>query len=125
MIKNVQKRSYFPGFYLLLTLFLLATCVSLSFAAEEYPNRPINMIVPYAPASGTDLGSKIMAAKMAEFLGQPLISVYKPGGGGSLGASLRPKQNQMDIRLWLEVLPLMWFPLLLKNLITNWKILFL
>jgi tripartite-type tricarboxylate transporter receptor subunit TctC len=91
MIKNVQKRSCFPRFYLLLTFFLLATCVSLSFASEKYPNRPINMIVPYAPASGTDLGSKIIAGKIAEFLGQPLISVYKPGGGGSLGASLAAK----------------------------------
>ena len=56
-------------------------------AAEKYPSRPINMIVPYAPASGADLGSKVMAERMAEFLGQPLISIYKPGGGGSLGAA--------------------------------------
>ncbi|HSR10589.1 MAG TPA: tripartite tricarboxylate transporter substrate binding protein [Thermodesulfobacteriota bacterium] len=56
-------------------------------AAEKYPNRPVNMIVSYAPASATDLGSKVMADKISEFLGQPLISVYKPGGGGSLGAA--------------------------------------
>lgn len=56
-------------------------------AERPYPNKPINMVVPYAPASAIDMGSKIMADRMAEFLGQPLISVYKPGGGGSLGAS--------------------------------------
>lgn len=60
-------------------------------AEKPYPNRPINMIVSYAPASGTDLGSKIMADKIAEFLGQPLVSVYKPGGGGSLGAAFVAK----------------------------------
>jgi tripartite-type tricarboxylate transporter receptor subunit TctC len=51
------------------------------------------MIVPYAPASGADLGSKVMSDKMGEFLGQPLISVYKPGGGGSLGAAFVAKAN--------------------------------
>jgi tripartite-type tricarboxylate transporter receptor subunit TctC len=49
------------------------------------------MIVPYAPASGADLGSKIMADKITEFLGQPIVSVYKPGGGGSLGAAFVAK----------------------------------
>ncbi len=56
-------------------------------SAEGYPNKPINMVVPYGPASAIDMGSKILADRMAEFLGQPLVSVYKPGGGGSLGAA--------------------------------------
>lgn len=60
-------------------------------AAEKYPSRPINLIVPYAPGGAADLGSKIVADKMAEFLGQPIISQYKPGGGGSLGAALVAK----------------------------------
>ena len=37
--------------------------------AEKYPSRPINLIVPYAPGGAADLGSKIVADKMAEFLG--------------------------------------------------------
>ena len=49
------------------------------------------MIISYAPASATDLGSKVMAERISEFLGQPLISVYKPGGGGSLGAAYAAK----------------------------------
>lgn len=59
--------------------------------AEKYPNRPINMVVPYAPGGAADLGSKMVAEKIAEFLGQPFISVYKPGGGGSLGAAFVAK----------------------------------
>lgn len=74
---------------LAIPLFLMNT--SPSWAMEKYPSRPINMIVPYAPASGADLGSKVMAERMAEFLGQPMISVYKPGGGGSLGAAFAAK----------------------------------
>jgi tripartite-type tricarboxylate transporter receptor subunit TctC len=71
-------------------IFLTSVCSS-GLAAEKYPDKPINMIVPYAPASGADLGSKIMADRMGEFLGQPMVSVYKPGGGGSLGAAFVAK----------------------------------
>ena len=71
-------------------IFLTWIC-SPALAAEKYPSKPINMIVPYAPASGADLGSKIMADRMAEFLGQTMVSVYKPGGGGSLGAAFVAK----------------------------------
>ena len=59
--------------------------------AEKYPDRPINLIVPYAPGGAADLGSKVLAEKMAEFLGQPIMSQYKPGGGGSLGAAFVAK----------------------------------
>ncbi len=59
--------------------------------AEKYPVRPINLIVPYAPGGAADLASKLVADKMAEFLGQPIISQYKPGGGGSLGAGFVAK----------------------------------
>lgn len=75
-----------------LAFFPVGLYSSPSWAAEKpYPNRPINMIVSYAPASGTDLGSKIMADRISEFLGQSLVSVYKPGGGGSLGAAFAAK----------------------------------
>ncbi len=59
--------------------------------AEKYPSRPINLIVPYAPGGASDLASKVVADKVAEFLGQPIVSQYKPGGGGSLGAALVAK----------------------------------
>lgn len=59
--------------------------------ADKYPDRPVSMIVPYAPGGAADLGSKVLAEKMAEFLGQPIMSQYKPGGGGSLGAAFVAK----------------------------------
>ena len=85
------KKALKIGFLSFLAAVLLAATSSPGFTAEKYPNKPINMIVPYAPASGADLGSKIMADRMAEFLGQPMVSVYKPGGGGSLGAAFVAK----------------------------------
>jgi tripartite-type tricarboxylate transporter receptor subunit TctC len=74
------------------TFFIMHVCVSMTLAADKsYPTRPVNMIIPFAPGGGTDLGGKIVAVKIAEFLGQPLISNNKPGGGGSLAYSFVSK----------------------------------
>lgn len=59
--------------------------------AAEYPERPVNMIVPYGPGGAADLGSRVIAEKMEEFLGQRMVSIYKPGGAGSLGAAFVAK----------------------------------
>jgi tripartite-type tricarboxylate transporter receptor subunit TctC len=77
--------------FLHVALFLMSMGVPTPRVAAEYPDRPINMIVPYAPGGGSDLGSKLMAERISKFLGQPLISVYKPGGGGALGAAFVAK----------------------------------
>ncbi|MBI5967423.1 MAG: tripartite tricarboxylate transporter substrate binding protein [Deltaproteobacteria bacterium] len=79
-------------FSLFLTFFLLIFITPPGGSAEKtYPDRPINLVVPYAPGGAADLGSKVVAERIAEFLGQPIISQYKPGGGGSLGAALVAK----------------------------------
>jgi tripartite-type tricarboxylate transporter receptor subunit TctC len=56
-------------------------------AAEKYPQRPVQMILPWGPGSGADLGSRVVAEKMLEFLGQPMVSVYKAGGVGTLASA--------------------------------------
>lgn len=88
--ENVKgSRSYLPLVCLALIIILLS---STTWAVEKpYPNRPINMVIAYAPGAAADLCSKPVADRMAEFLGQPMISVYKPGGGGSLGAAFAAK----------------------------------
>ena len=79
-------------FYLSLIFFLIGFGPSLSWSAGGvYPERPINMVVPFAPGGALDLGSRVIADKIAEFLGQPLVSVYKPGGGGLLGVAFVAK----------------------------------
>jgi tripartite-type tricarboxylate transporter receptor subunit TctC len=91
MIRRLRLDGILAAVSFSLAVLILALTCPAAPAAEKYPSKPINMIVPYAPASGADLGSKIMADRMAEFLGQPMISVYKPGGGGSLGAAFVAK----------------------------------
>lgn len=90
---NMNIRAARKAFFFILIFFLtIMGSVPPGLGAERpYPERQINIIVPYAPGSAPDLTSKLWADKMTEFLGQPLISVYKPGGGGSLAAAFAAK----------------------------------
>jgi len=51
-----------------------------------YPNKPIRLVVPFAPGSATDQIARAFANKMQESLGQPLVVDNKPGVNGMLGA---------------------------------------
>lgn len=48
-------------------------------SAQSYPNRPIRLLVPFTPGGGTDLLARIVAQKMAENLGQPIVVENRPG----------------------------------------------
>jgi tripartite-type tricarboxylate transporter receptor subunit TctC len=87
-MKQLTSCSFYLPFIFLLMVF--GSLPSWSVAAA-YPDRPINMVVPFAPGGALDLGSRVVADKIAEFLGQPLVSVYKPGGGGLLGVAFVAK----------------------------------
>lgn len=94
MKKAILMEKRFSGWLIAVGLGFFLVCLYplQSWGAEEsYPNQPINMIIAYGPGSSADLGSKIIGDKISEFLGQPLISIFKPGGGGSLGASYAAK----------------------------------
>ena len=56
-------------------------------AAQDYPNRPISMIVPFAVAGLTDVPARILAAMLQDRIGQRIIVENKPGGSGTLGGS--------------------------------------
>lgn len=92
MSRRKESFSLLSCFTAIFSLILFAGTAPWAYGADKpYPNRPINMVVPFAPGGGADLSSKPVADKMAEFLGQPLISVYKPGASGALGAAFVAK----------------------------------
>jgi len=64
----------------LTTLFSSATV-----AQSNYPNKPINFIVPYGAGGGADSRSRQIAQKMSVILKQPIIVDNKPGAGGNIG----------------------------------------
>lgn len=55
--------------------------------AQDYPNKPIKLIVPFAPGGGADNTARIISEPLAKRLGQPVIIEYKPGAGGVIGAA--------------------------------------
>ncbi len=89
-----MKRTAGIIFLVLVSLFLLnlSTAVRV-FAASDYPNHPIKMIVGFTPGGPADSASMIIAKKVSEFLSQPMVSEYKPGGGGVLGATFVSKSK--------------------------------
>src|SRR5262249_46157284 len=54
-------------------------------AAEDYPARPVTLIVPFAPGGSTTIVARIIADRMAETLGQQIIIDNRPGAGGTVG----------------------------------------
>ena len=56
-------------------------------SAQDYPNKPIKLIIPYPPGGATDVIGRIVALKMSEVMGQQLIVDNRAGATGSIGAA--------------------------------------
>jgi tripartite-type tricarboxylate transporter receptor subunit TctC len=65
---------------------VFATPLSAAAQAEKYPNRPIRMLVPFAPGGGTDITARLIAANVTAAFGQQVIVDNRAGGGGTIGA---------------------------------------
>jgi tripartite-type tricarboxylate transporter receptor subunit TctC len=62
-----------------------ATLMGASTQAQDYPARPIQVIVPFAGGSASDVVTRILLDRMAKALGQPFIVDNRPGAGGNTG----------------------------------------
>jgi tripartite-type tricarboxylate transporter receptor subunit TctC len=64
---------------------------ALVFAQAGYPNRPVKMIVPFAPGGASDFVARIISPKLGEFLGQQVIIDNRPGASGNIGMEAAAK----------------------------------
>lgn len=69
---------------------ILITGLLLSFAlhAQEFPNKPMKILVGYAPGGAVDLIARSLAKGMSDTLGQPIVVDNKPGGGTNIATKL-------------------------------------
>jgi tripartite-type tricarboxylate transporter receptor subunit TctC len=63
-------------------IFFSCSCVF----SQNYPNKPVKLIVPFAPGGGADIVARAISQPMAQLLGQAVVIENKPGGGGTLAA---------------------------------------
>ena len=69
----------------------LLLCVAASAAAQAFPNRPLRMIVPYAPGGGVDIVARAVSQELSKRLGQPVIVENRTGAGSNIGSDFVAK----------------------------------
>src|SRR5437660_6834254 len=61
---------------------LILAAAAAPVAAQQFPTKPITLVVPYAPGGNVDISTRILQAGIGDALGQPIIIENRPGAGG-------------------------------------------
>ncbi len=64
---------------------IAALCAAQSLAAQNWPAKPVHVVVPFTPGSATDIMARTVSEKLSAELGQPFIVENRPGAGGTIG----------------------------------------
>ena len=82
---RLQKR------FFLIILLALSILIPRIILAQEYPAKPVTLIIPFGPGNNHDLLFRAVTSVAADYLGQPIIIKLMPGGGGAIAADFAAK----------------------------------
>src|SRR5205814_1164636 len=68
-------------------MFVLLAAFAVPASAQNYPNKPVQVVLAFTPGSAVDIVGRIVTAKLSEMWGQPVVNDNKSGAGGSIGAA--------------------------------------
>jgi tripartite-type tricarboxylate transporter receptor subunit TctC len=81
------------AYWLMIPLLALALIAGRAHAQQEYPTRPIRLIVPFPPGGPSDVVARTFAQKLTESFRQSVLVENRPGGGGTIGAEAAVKAD--------------------------------
>ncbi|HEY9279998.1 MAG TPA: tripartite tricarboxylate transporter substrate binding protein [Eoetvoesiella sp.] len=84
--KSLMQRVLFAMVFPVLLLMSWPT-----FASEQYPNRPVKLVVPFAAGGFTDIAARVVGQELSEILGQPFVVENRPGAGSTIGTDMVAK----------------------------------
>jgi tripartite-type tricarboxylate transporter receptor subunit TctC len=88
-------------------LSIVAMCLTAPVQAQDWPQRPVTLIVPFAAGGNTDGIARITAQRLSETLGGNFVVDNRPGAGGAIAAELAAKSAPDGYTLFVAALPVM------------------
>ncbi|HWL27600.1 MAG TPA: tripartite tricarboxylate transporter substrate binding protein [Burkholderiaceae bacterium] len=87
-------------------LFAVALALPLACAAQAFPERPVKLVVPYAPGGSADIAARLISDEWAKALGQPVIIENRSGAGGNIGVDVVAKSKADGYTIGLQTVSL-------------------
>ncbi len=92
-LKSLRRVQRVGALWLALPLSLGLLAVPAQAPAQDFPSRPIRLVVPFPPGGANDIVARVVAPKVGELLGQPVVVENKGGAAGTIGADFVAKSK--------------------------------